>query len=155
MKLREVPCTLCDKMFIDEAASRKHLKTVHFKVKNFHCPHCDKSFSQRNKLTYHVRTHSGEKPFSCPECGRAFSLLWNLKTHLRTHTGEKPYSCEICGRKFTQKQNMTSHMTTHKKPKLSRSNSYVAFSTADNMDYFSMSDLRDSGKATMVGILDS
>jgi len=149
LKLREVPCTLCDKMFIDEAASRKHLKTVHFKVKNFHCPHCDKSFSQRNKLTYHVRTHSGEKPFSCPECGRAFSLLWNLKTHLRTHTGEKPYSCEICGRKFTQKQNMTSHMTTHKKPKLS-SNSYVAFSTSDNMDYFSMSDLGDSGKATMV-----
>lgn len=60
LKLREVPCTLCDKMFIDEAASRKHLKTVHFKVKNFHCPHCDKSFSQRNKLTYHVRTHSGK-----------------------------------------------------------------------------------------------
>ena len=141
-------------MFIDEAASRKHLKTVHFKVKNFHCPHCDKSFSQRNKLTYHVRTHSGEKPFSCPECGRAFSLLWNLKTHLRTHTGEKPYSCEICGRKFTQKQNMTSHMTTHKKPKLSRSNSYVAFSSAENIDYFSMSDLREGGKATMVSEVD-
>ena len=150
MKLREVPCTLCDKMFIDEAASRKHLKTVHFKVKNFHCPHCDKSFSQRNKLTYHVRTHSGEKPFSCPECGRAFSLLWNLKTHLRTHTGEKPYSCDVCGRKFTQKQNMTSHMTTHKKPKLARSSSYVAFSSADNMDYFQLSDLRQSGKPTMV-----
>ncbi|XP_065061395.1 uncharacterized protein LOC135688463 [Rhopilema esculentum] len=150
LKLREVPCTLCDKMFIDEAASRKHLKTVHFKVKNFHCPHCDKSFSQRNKLTYHVRTHSGEKPFSCPECGRAFSLLWNLKTHLRTHTGEKPYSCDVCGRKFTQKQNMTSHMTTHKKPKLARSSSYVAFSSADNMDYFQLSELRQSGKPTMV-----
>ena len=151
LKLREVPCTLCDKMFIDEAASRKHLKTVHFKVKNFHCPHCDKSFSQRNKLTYHVRTHSGEKPFSCTECGRSFSLLWNLKTHLRTHTGEKPYACDVCGRKFTQKQNMTSHMTTHKKPKMARSNSYVNFSNSDNLDYFSMSELRQSGKATMVG----
>eukprot|EP00794_Sanderia_malayensis_P015282 gene15282-16859_t len=156
LKLREVPCTLCEKMFIDEAAARKHLKTVHFKVKNFHCPHCDKSFSQRNKLTYHVRTHSGEKPFACTDCGRSFSLLWNLKTHLRTHTGEKPYACDVCGRKFTQKQNMTSHMTTHKKPKLARSSSgsaagnFPTFTATDNLNYFSMSELRQSAKASMM-----
>ena len=110
------------------------------------------------KFVYHICQHakilplSGEKPFCCPECGRAFSLLWNLKTHLRTHTGEKPYCCDVCGRKFTQKQNMTSHMTTHKKPKLARSgNLYVTYtSSADNLDYFSVSELRQAGKATMV-----
>lgn len=111
--------------------------------------------------SYYVIQHantlslSGEKPFCCPECGRAFSLLWNLKTHLRTHTGEKPYCCDVCGRKFTQKQNMTSHMTTHKKPKLARSgNLYVTYtSSADNLDYFSVSELRQAGKATMVSKL--
>ena len=47
---------------------------------------------------------------------------------------------------------MTSHMTTHKKPKLARSgNLYVTYtSSGDNIDYFSVSELRQAGKATMV-----
>jgi len=39
-------------------------------------------------LKEHQRVHNGE-PFKCNSCQRAFSVKWDLKYHLTTHSRKK------------------------------------------------------------------
>ncbi|KAK3881041.1 hypothetical protein Pcinc_014498 [Petrolisthes cinctipes] len=51
------------------------------------CPVCGKSVSGINgkqKLRYHMLTHTGERQFQCPYCPHRASLKFNLNRHIRT-----------------------------------------------------------------------
>jgi len=73
------------------------------KSKRCYCPICNQSFTQRNSLNRHIRSHTGDRPFPCTECNKRFSDKQRLLIHGRIHTGEKPFACSLCGRSFTQK----------------------------------------------------
>ncbi|XP_014255425.1 zinc finger protein 250-like [Cimex lectularius] len=76
------------------------------------CPHCSRTFSHRNSLLYHVRSHSGRRPHQCDVCGKAFFAANALRVHMRMHSGDKPYKCEDCGRNFRQWGDLKYHMTS-------------------------------------------
>ncbi|KAL7638075.1 UNVERIFIED_CONTAM: hypothetical protein RMT77_011700 [Armadillidium vulgare] len=81
--------------------------------KPFLCVLCGHTFTRRDNLANHLKTHTGERPYMCPYCQKCFSRKDYLKQHERIHTGEKPYSCSICGRAFTRKEGLTDHIRCH------------------------------------------
>nr|XP_053642406.1 GDNF-inducible zinc finger protein 1-like [Cherax quadricarinatus] len=81
--------------------------------KPFVCPLCGQSFTRRDNLANHIKTHTGDRPFMCQYCHKCFSRKDYLKQHERIHTGEKPYACDICSRAFTRKEGLTDHMRCH------------------------------------------
>ncbi|XP_028414002.1 zinc finger protein 182-like [Dendronephthya gigantea] len=77
--------------------------------KRHECDICNKRFSQKHLLSYHMRTHTGENPYPCTTCGKTFRGAVTLKYHERTHTGQKPHTCIFCTKSFTQLGPLRAH----------------------------------------------
>ena len=79
---------------------KKHVKTVHEKVKNYRCRMCTKRFATRSNLKRHVKlVHEKKKDFQCDDCDREFSTKANLVEH-RINTHEVHHICEQCYRRL-------------------------------------------------------
>ncbi|XP_055710235.1 gastrula zinc finger protein XlCGF46.1-like [Phlebotomus papatasi] len=82
-------CEFCPYETVKQESLKRHVKVVHQGVKDFHCPHCERSFGKAETLKHHVMTHTGEKPHACSECGKRFIQQTALKTHMKTHLKHK------------------------------------------------------------------
>ncbi|XP_038139545.1 zinc finger and BTB domain-containing protein 26-like [Cyprinodon tularosa] len=78
-------CRKCDKIFQYLENYTDHLK----EHRQYSCLVCGEGFSQRSKLTRHVRVHPDVKPFRCPLCHETFIQKVSLQEHLHLHTGCK------------------------------------------------------------------
>jgi len=89
---------------------------IHSNTNGYRCINCGKGFTQRSSLTRHVKSlHKSIKPHKCPYCKNEYACKDRLTNHMRVHTGEKPYSCDICGRPFRRKDYLNNHYKTHQK----------------------------------------
>lgn len=98
-------CHMCGQIFNSNEEVLQHLQNCKVKVeakleqnsdseskgrnrkkrrKNGHlfCPHCDRVFTHRNSLMYHMRGHTGERPHQCDICGKSFFAATALKVRL-------------------------------------------------------------------------
>ncbi|XP_055710210.1 oocyte zinc finger protein XlCOF6-like [Phlebotomus papatasi] len=78
-------CESCSFKTIYPRTLKAHVSVVHKGVKNYHCPHCEKSFGSPGNLRVHVMAHMGEKPHTCSECGKKFIEKSAMKKHMKTH----------------------------------------------------------------------
>ncbi|XP_046407460.1 zinc finger protein 3-like [Ischnura elegans] len=53
--------------------------------------------------------HIAKKPYSCGECDNSFSRKDSLIRHTRTHRKGKPYSCNECDKSFSNNSHLVKH----------------------------------------------
>lgn len=75
----------------------KHIKFVHFNIREFFCPVCEAGFGSKGHLSAHLLTHQGDtqKTYVCQFCSLAFHTRAKLDRHLKSHTGERNYEVSL------------------------------------------------------------
>jgi len=112
--LNEKPykCPKCGKRFCLAKGLRYHLK-VHDAVRNVKCSKCDRVFLDQAHLKLHyLRIHAEprERQFICIFCAKTLTTKADLEFHLRGHIGERPHFCTRCPTSWPSVGNLNRHI---------------------------------------------
>lgn len=92
-----------------------HIRNKHkFKLDCFECPKCDKYYTERNKLTAHMKYHS-EKKLICDLCDKTFHERNKLRRHFIKHSGVKAWKCHLCVNEVQKFYYFRDHLKKHLK----------------------------------------
>ena len=124
-------CDICGYGCDSRANFSYHLNS-HTKEKPFKCKDCSKSFSRPNTLNHHRKIHKPPS-FKCDFCPKMFRLKWDRELHMNTHTGAKPFECELCQGRFTSPSALSQHRkNNHLPPKFECPFCHKMFTDANN-----------------------
>lgn len=102
-------CRLCDSIFPNRSAMRKHEKS-HFIVKSsIVCEQCGKALSDFRQLRMHMRTHANTYKCTFPGCFDTFTRKRAYYNHFGVKHGIKPSVCADCGKEFSNHLTLKNH----------------------------------------------
>ena len=88
-------CHQCDYNCSKNSDLKRHIKSVHDKIKDIECPKedCDYNCSKNSTLKRHIKmVHDKIKDFECHQCDYKTSENSNLQRHIKKCTGKNNYS---------------------------------------------------------------
>lgn len=112
--VRETPCSVCDRMFINTKYRDKHMQ-VHTSLKEFICTeeNCGQIFRSKAEWKAHSLRHIDERPFKCQLCDKAYKLKKHLNCHMKKHSDTAPHICPVCSEGFWNKEKLQIHSAEH------------------------------------------
>ncbi|EDV48425.1 zinc finger protein 774 [Drosophila erecta] len=105
-------CNICNNVYSERVKLTNHMK-VHSTEKPHECEICHKRFRQTPQLARHMNTHTGNRPYKCDYCDSRFADPSTRIKHQRIHTNERPYKCKFCGKSFGYSNVLRVHLKTH------------------------------------------
>ena len=73
-------CHICGATLVSPTVLKKHLESVHEKIKNHPCDKCNQAFYSKTCLNQHIAAvHEGIKNCQCDTCGKEFFSKQSLK----------------------------------------------------------------------------
>eukprot|EP00189_Rhodosorus_marinus_P002195 CAMPEP_0113964610 /NCGR_PEP_ID=MMETSP0011_2-20120614/7250_1 /TAXON_ID=101924 /ORGANISM="Rhodosorus marinus" /LENGTH=424 /DNA_ID=CAMNT_0000976961 /DNA_START=92 /DNA_END=1366 /DNA_ORIENTATION=- /assembly_acc=CAM_ASM_000156 len=110
-------CPECGHVFKRVYELRRHIDSVHLRIRNYPCEICGKRFSQSGHVRVHIQTvHEKAALHFCEICGRGFGTKPKLVRHRRSvHEKSRHYECRICNSKYFQSSDLKRHVRTKHK----------------------------------------
>jgi uncharacterized Zn-finger protein len=78
----------CGSEYSSKYNLKRHVESVHLKVKKFSCSICKNLFSSKQSLKEHYYKHQGAMPFRCITCDKSFRQASLLSLHKRVHNSQ-------------------------------------------------------------------
>ena len=75
----------CGSEYATKFNLKRHVESVHMRIKKFKCQVCETLFSSKQSLKEHFHIHIGSMPFKCVTCDKAFRQASQLSLHKRIH----------------------------------------------------------------------
>jgi Zinc finger, C2H2 type len=109
---RNVICPTCGKAFKTQACLRSH-RRVH-NPSYMYCDICGKSYTQKPELAKHIKfVHFHIREHFCETCGAGFGSKGHLSTHMLIHQSAhvmKANVCQVCTLSFHTRAKLERHM---------------------------------------------
>ncbi|TMW40138.1 hypothetical protein DOY81_014782, partial [Sarcophaga bullata] len=110
-------CDFCNKSSENFPALRRHMRDEH-SITDGYVTCCDKKFTKRALLLYHIRQHLNPSYYRCEECDFTFSDRQSRHNHFlvkHQRDEDKIYACSQCSKKFVRKYLLEQHKSfSHK-----------------------------------------
>ncbi|XP_077530459.1 uncharacterized protein LOC144142675 isoform X2 [Haemaphysalis longicornis] len=115
---RDVPdqtgfsCDQCNSSYKHESSLRAHVWSSHSTdgQNPFTCRICHQMCVNLDRLSAHIRTHTGERPFECPQCDERFAHQNTLRNHrLNFHLDSFGYICKKCNKGYESDRALEKH----------------------------------------------
>lgn len=75
----------CGSEYATKFNLKRHVESVHMKLKKFKCQICGVLFSSKQSIKEHFHIHMGFMPFKCVACNKSFRQASQLSLHKRIH----------------------------------------------------------------------
>ena len=82
LKMKDFPCTLCNKNFGCKIQLEEHVNGVHLNRKPHKCDLCEYSTAYKSKVRSHKKVAHGDQRYDCPHCNHSARYKGNLDKHI-------------------------------------------------------------------------